>query len=103
MSVHDAEAESSFLSPHVEGRIVIVSDSVSIMELSHDNEIFSIKENLLLIDLCLGHSFFFFAEDLLHSIFLFYWMIMKMGMKVDDAEEFPCGDGLRDRAVIHTS
>ena len=26
---------------------------------------------------------------------------MKMGMIVDDAEEFPCGDGLRDRAVIH--
>ena len=25
---------------------------------------------------------------------------MKMGMIVDDAEEFPCGDGLRDRAVI---
>ena len=48
--------------------------------------------------------FFFFSADLLHSIFLFYWMTMKMGMIVDDAEEFPCGDGLRDRAaVIHAS
>ena len=28
---------------------------------------------------------------------------MKMGMIVDDAEEFSCGDGLRDRAVIHAS
>ena len=47
--------------------------------------------------------FFFLAVDLLHSIFLFYWMIMKMGWIVDDAEEFPCGDGLLDRAVIHAS
>ena len=28
---------------------------------------------------------------------------MKMGIIEYDAEEFPCGDGLRDRAVIHAS
>ena len=45
--------------------------------------------------------FLLFSCGFITQHFLFYWMIMKIGMIVDDAEEFPCGDGLRDRAVIH--
>ena len=47
--------------------------------------------------------FFFLLWIFITQHFLFYWMVMMMGMIVDDAEEFPCGDGLRDRAVIHAS
>ena len=70
---------------------------------SHVHKSYPIASALSLSFFFFFFFFFFFAVDLLHSIFYSFWMIMKMGMIVNDAEEFPCGDGLRDRAVIHAS